>query len=156
MIQSLKEKVPEQLLMGKDLRSLFNNSSSESDFLKNTLVSSACEKNRNQVSASIQSKTAPKSNSEYEQRQMADFIADGLKSNSSVGIVMDAGLTGMYRYPNNSIHGLVITGMRYRAWSHTCEFQLRNSYGEGGDFNEWIPVDILQKAILSARYLSEK
>lgn len=155
LIKSLKEQVPEQLLMGKDIRSLFNNSSSESDFLKNVLISGFCESNRKQVNASIKSKTAPNSASEYDQQQMTDFVADGLKNNSSVGIVMDAGLTGMYRYSRNSIHGLVVTGMRYNTWTNSCEFQLRNSYGEGGHFNGWIPVNILQKAILSARYLGE-
>lgn len=155
LIKSLKEKVPEELLMGKNINSLFNNSTSETDFLKNILISSACEQNRKQASALIITKTAPKRSNEIDQSQMAEFIIEGLNKNSSVGIVMDAGLTGMYRYAKGSAHGLVVTGMRYNSWTNQCEFQLRNSYGDGAHFHGWVPISIMQKAILSARYLSE-
>ncbi|MGZ3773509.1 MAG: C1 family peptidase [Pseudobdellovibrionaceae bacterium] len=83
LIQSLRNKVPEELLTGKDLKSLFDNSSSESDFLKNILISNACEKNRNNVNAVVEKMVSPNLNDKLRQDVMVNFIAKGLRSNSS-------------------------------------------------------------------------
>ncbi|MGZ3768066.1 MAG: hypothetical protein ACXVCP_05485 [Bdellovibrio sp.] len=158
LISSLKEMVPEELLTGKNISDIFATSSSENDFIKQLLISKKCEEKRNVVNAKVEELNSFSSNLDNKilQNTIANFVAKGLRENSSVAISLDLGRTGFYSYAEKSWHSLVVTGMRYNEWTNKCEFQLRNSFGEGAQFNGWYPVENIQNAIRSARYLSEK
>lgn len=154
LVKSLKEKVPEELLTGKYISSIFYESTSESDFLKNVLISKSCENNRMQVKAKIvhvesEHKTA------IEKDVLVNYVAKGLRGNSSVAISLDLGRTGWHQYKEKSNHSLIVTGMRFNDWTKKCEFKLRNSHGEGANFNGWYPVEDIERAITRVRYLGD-
>lgn len=155
LVNSLKEMVPEELLTGKHIHSIFYESNSESDFLKNVLIPKSCENSRIKVKAKVERmESAHKST--IEKDALVNYVAKGLRDNSSVAISLDLGLTGGHRYELKSNHSLIVAGMRYNDWTKKCEFKLRNSHGKGADFNGWYPVEDIERAITRVRYLSDK
>ncbi len=154
LIRSLQSKVPEQALTGKEAIDLLAGSSSKSDYLKKLLIPRACAQNRKKVSGEIVEKSVDPESTVEKKQEILDFITEGLKNNSSVAIGLDLGRTGTFNeflYGKKSNHSIVVTGMRYH--NGQCEFQLKNSWGAGADFNGWYPVDELKDAIYSGLYL---
>lgn len=159
LVTSLKSWIPEQVLMGKAIMSLFADSFSSSDFLRRVLISQECESNRNLIKSSIKRLSIPQDGTDRQRQELMEFIIKGLKSNASVGITLNLGRTGLFNrilYGKNSLHAVVVSGMRYNEQKKRCEFQLRNSWGEWAAFHGWYPVEDLQSAIYVGTYLDEK
>jgi hypothetical protein len=160
LIRALSELVPESVIMNKNLEALFFESKSESDFLRRILISEACENSRLPVPAKLNNfylKTN-EMDDKSRRKEILNFIVEGLANNSSVAIDYEIRRTGLvnsiYYLGGTDKHSVVVTGMRFNESKSRCEFQLRNSWGAGADFNGWYDANIIERSVYAANYLT--
>ncbi len=162
LIEDLKDKVPEKILQGRNLRSLFRSSQSADEFLRRTLIGKSCEEHRARIPGKLVDNW--NSHKEYSPRAIREAllgIREGLRKGSSVGIGVDLGRTKLNlalgglvtQYEKNSNHGLIVTGMRWNATASRCEVNLRNSWGVGADFHGWTALRDIEGGLKYASYL---
>jgi hypothetical protein len=157
LIKSMKDDFPEQALLGEDLHYLFNSSRDTLEFFKRVMIRKQCIEKRQSVKKRIKEMKTSEPSSGAERRKMTHFITTALKSGRSVAVGMD-----VHKFDKEESftkeefnHAVVIVGMRYNNKSKKCEYNVKNSWGEGAFLHGWFPVDRMEDAIFQGNYLDD-